>query len=71
MHDPKFHANAGGAAGSQHPPHGPRWKRMHHSPFFWVAAVCLMGAMVIYVMTSNLSFWPGQEPRQPVPALAP
>ena len=44
---------------------------MHHSPFFWVAAVCLLGAMVIYVMTSNLSFWPGQEPRQPVPALTP
>jgi hypothetical protein len=71
MHDPKFHANTGGAAGSQHPPHGPRWKRMHHSPFFWVAAVCLMGAMVIYVMTSNLSFWPGQEPQKPVPALTP
>ena len=67
MHDPKFNANAGGAAGSQHPPHGPRWKRMHHSPFFRVAAVCLLGAMVIYVMTSNLSFWPGRNPGSPSP----
>lgn len=44
---------------------------MHHSPFFWVAAVCLLAMMVLYVMTSNLSSWPGQKSRQPVPALSP
>lgn len=44
---------------------------MHHSPFFWVAAVCIIAAMVIYVMTGNLAFWPGKDPQQPVPALAP
>ncbi|SDR68577.1 hypothetical protein [Opitutus sp. GAS368] len=71
MNDPKFQPDGGGAAGSQHPPHGPRWKRMHHSPFFWVAAVFIMAAMVTYIMTGNLSFWPGREPQQPVPALAP
>ena len=44
---------------------------MHHSPFFWVAAVCIMGAMIIYVMTGNLSSWPGKEPQKPTPALTP
>ena len=44
---------------------------MHHSPFFWVAAFFIMAAMVTYVMTGNLSFWPGHEPQAPVPAVAP
>ena len=44
---------------------------MHHSPFFWVAAVCLLGGMVVYVMTNNLAFWPGKKAQQPVPAVAP
>ena len=43
----------------------------HHSPFFWVAAAFIMAAMITYVMTSNLSFWPGKEPQAPVPAVAP
>lgn len=71
MNDPKFQSNSGGAQGSQHPPHGPYWKRMHHSPFFWVSAFFIMAAMVIYVMTGNLSVWPGREAQAPVPALAP
>jgi len=44
---------------------------MHHSPFFWVAAVSLLALMVVYVLTSNLSVRPGREPQPPVPALAP
>lgn len=54
-----------------HPPHGPYWKRMHHTPFFWIAAVLILVAMVIYVTTNNLSFGPDPKPQQPVPALAP
>jgi hypothetical protein len=61
----------GGANGSQHPPHGPAWKRMHRTPFFWVAALFIMIAMTIYVMTGNLSFWPSKEPQKPAPALTP
>ena len=60
-----------GGRGAEHPPHVPRWKRMHHSPFFWVAAVCLLAVMVVYVMTNNLSFWPGSKAQPPVPAVAP
>ena len=70
MNDPKFQPH-GGATVGEHPPHGPAWKRIHHSPFFWVAAVFILLAMTIYVMTNNLSFWPGDKAHQPVPALAP
>ena len=44
---------------------------MHHSPFFWVAAVCLLAGMIVYVMTNNLAFWPGSKAQPPVPAVAP
>ncbi len=70
MNDPKFQQH-GGAHAAEHPPHGPSWKRMHHSPFFWLAAVCIMIAMVIFVMTNGLAFWPGQKAPPPVPAAAP
>lgn len=70
MNDPKFHQH-GGAHAAEHPPHGPYCKRMHHSPFFWIAAVFIMVAMIIYVTTNNLSIGPGTKSPQPVPALAP
>lgn len=67
MDNPKFQQH-GGAHAAEHPPHGPAWKRVHHSPFFWVAAVFILIAMVIYVVTNNLAVPPGSKP---VPALAP
>jgi hypothetical protein len=66
MDDPQFHQHGG-----LHPAHRPYWKRMHHSPFFWVAAFFIMVAMIIYVMTDNLAFRPGHPAGKPVPALAP
>jgi hypothetical protein len=70
MNSPKFQQH-GGASSAEHPPHGPAWKRMRRGPFFWVAAFFILLAMIIYVVTNNLSFWPG-EPAQPsVPALSP
>ncbi len=44
---------------------------MHHNPFFWMATVCIMLAMVVYVITSDLAFWPGHKAQQSVPAVAP
>ena len=44
---------------------------MHHSPFFWIAFVFLLVAMIIYVMTNNLSLRPGKKDQAPVPALPP
>jgi hypothetical protein len=57
--------------GGPRPEHRPYWKRMHHSPFFWVAALFIFVAMTIYVLTGNLAFRPGRAPQRPVPAIAP
>ena len=70
MNDPKFQQH-GGANSAGHPPHGPYWKRLHYSKFFWVAAFFILLAMVTYVMTDSLSILPGGKSRPPVPALAP
>ena len=70
MNDPKFQP-PGGAHSAGHPPRGPRWKRMHHRPFFWVAAFFILTAMVIYVMTDNLALTPGGRAQKAVPAVAP
>jgi len=63
MDDPKFQQHGGPHARQNRS----NWKRLHHSPFFWVAAVCLLLGMVVFVITNNLAFWPGD----PVPASAP
>lgn len=68
MNEPKFPPHCGARA-VEHPPHGPHWKRLHHSPFFWVAAFFIALAMVIYVTTSNLSVVPGKTAQPPVSAL--
>jgi hypothetical protein len=70
MNDPQFQQH-GGPDAAAHRPHGPYWKRMHHRPFFWIAAVLIGLAMVIYVTTNNLSIGPGTTSPQPVRALAP
>jgi hypothetical protein len=66
MNDPLFQQHGG-----PRPAHRPYWKRMHHSPFFWIAAFCILLAMAIYVMTGNLAFRPSRATQKPVPALAP
>jgi len=64
MNDPQFHQH-GGPQAAEHRPHR---RPIHHSPFFWLAAVCIMIAMTIYVLTGNLSTAPAD---QPMPALTP
>jgi len=66
MNDPQFQQHGG-----PHPARLPYWKRMHHSPFFWMAAFFILLAMTVYVVTDNLAFRPGRAPQNPVPALAP
>ncbi len=70
MNTPKFQQH-GGDHPAEHPPHGPRWKRIHHSPFFWVAAFFIMMGMIIYIGSNNLSLRPGKGVQLPVPAIAP
>jgi hypothetical protein len=66
MDHPKFQLHGGPNPGRR-----PYWKRIHHSPFFWVAAFCIMFAMTIYVVTGNLAFWSGRVHQAAVPAIAP
>lgn len=42
-------------------PHRPWWKRVHHSPFFWVGAFFMLLAMAIFVLTDGFLL----RPRQP------
>jgi len=70
MNDPQFHQHGGDhPAGS--PPPRPRWKRIHHTPFFWVAAFFILLAMIVYITSNNLSMRPGQSLQRPMPAIAP
>ncbi|MBC7369486.1 MAG: hypothetical protein H7343_22180 [Undibacterium sp.] len=70
MNDPQFQQH-GGPHAAENAAHRPRGRRIHHSPFFWVAAVFILLAMGIYVATNDLAFWPGKKAQAPVPALAP
>ena len=70
MNDPQFQQH-GGPHTAANAPHRPYWKRIHHSPFFWVAAFFIFLAMGIYVATNDLAFWPGKKAQPAVPALAP
>lgn len=66
-----FPPRDGGPQLVDHHSRQPAWQRIHRSPFFWVGAVCIAVAMVIYVMTGNLSVTPDGQPQRPVPAVAP
>jgi hypothetical protein len=33
------------------------WRRIHHSPLFWIGIVLAIGAMTIFVVTEDLA-WP-------------
>ncbi len=66
-----FPPRHGGPHLVDHHSHQPAWKRIHRSPFFWVAAVFIAAAMVVYVMTGNLATVPGQKAQPAVPAVAP
>lgn len=70
MDNPKNQQH-GGPNAAENRTHRSSWHRMHRSPFFWVAAVCLLLGMMVYVITNNLAFWPGEPAQTPPPALAP
>ena len=36
------------------------WKRVHHSPVFWVGAFLFLGAITIYVLSDDLSWRPSE-----------
>jgi hypothetical protein len=44
--------------GHHEPRPDPYWKRAHHDWRFWVALLLMLGAMLIYLMTDDLSMVP-------------
>jgi hypothetical protein len=34
------------------------WRRIHHSPIFWIGAVLFLAAIAIYVLSDDLSWRP-------------
>lgn len=46
----------------------PGRKHIHHSPFFWVAAFCMLVAMTIFVLSLNFA---SPESAKEVPAIVP
>jgi hypothetical protein len=34
------------------------WRRIHHSPLFWVGVVLFLAAITIYVLSDDLSWHP-------------
>jgi hypothetical protein len=40
-------------------PKAPRdWRRIHHSPIFWIGIVLCLAAITIYVLSDDLSWRP-------------
>jgi hypothetical protein len=39
----------------------PDWRRIHHSPLFWVGAALFMAAITIYLWSEDLSWRPRVE----------
>ena len=38
---------------------GRDWRRIHHSPVFWIGVVMCLAAIMIYVLWDDLSWRPG------------
>jgi hypothetical protein len=34
------------------------WRRIHHSPLFWLGALLFLAAIMIYVLSNDLSWRP-------------
>ncbi|MDR3403341.1 MAG: hypothetical protein P4L99_12660 [Chthoniobacter sp.] len=62
-HHHQRHASDGGGV---HHEHVPYWKRAHSDWRFWVGAVLMFAAMIIYVMSMDLAWRPRLAPEQPI-----
>ena len=40
---------------------GRDWRKIHHSPLFWVGVAMCLAAIITYVMTDDLSWLPGRR----------
>lgn len=58
----RIRKHQGGPSTEGAAPQRPYWKRMHHSPFFWVAAFFILLAMAIFVATDGFLLRPRGSP---------
>jgi hypothetical protein len=63
MSKPNHHRE--GQANS-HQAHTPYWMRVHHDWRFWVAAILMFGAMIIYLMSDDLAWRPWVRTPAPI-----
>jgi hypothetical protein len=55
-HAHKPHGDPNG--GSNHPGGRPYWKRPHRDWRVWIAAICILAAMIIYITSNDMRGWP-------------
>jgi flagellar biosynthesis/type III secretory pathway M-ring protein FliF/YscJ len=44
--------------------HLPKWKRVHHTWWFWIFLVLMLGGILYYVMTVDFAFAPRKQMEQ-------
>ncbi len=44
--------------------HSPKWKRVHHTWWFWIFLVLMLGGILYYVMTVDFAFAPQKQMEQ-------
>ena len=52
--------------GVNHGFHRPYWKHAHHDWRLWIAVSLMLVALLTYVMTGDLAWWPRSQRLQPV-----
>jgi len=45
----------------------PYWMRAHRNRWFWVGLVLMLTALTIYIVSDDLAFLPGGQPRHSMP----
>jgi hypothetical protein len=57
--------DAGQVRGNRMKPAAPPrdWRRIHHSPIFWIGIVLCLTAIMIYVLSDDLSWRPAPSGR--------
>lgn len=48
------------------PEHKPRWKRVHHSWWFWIFLGLMLFGILYYVVSVNFAFAPQRVSKQPM-----
>jgi hypothetical protein len=52
-------------SGSVHHGHRPYWKRVHRDWRVWFCMIIMLVAMLVYLMTGDLSWRPHRQPQPP------